>query len=311
MKNKQNTIDLPEENRAPNLSFFFKMLWRRFGNLITLNLLMLPMVLPALAAFFIFFLGEKQPTANTAVYSAYWGLSQFDASPLFTFQWHINAGILNWPAFHSASLVWIAVLACFIILFWGWGHVGATYVTREIVRGNAVFVFSDFFHAVKKNFWSGLLLGIFDLGVIAVLIFDFLFFRTQTQGGSFVSFIFYGIICVLIVLYLIMRAYLYPMFITFSLSFKKLLKNALIFTTLGIKRNVMMMLGTAVLTGINVALIVLLLPIGVAGGLVLPFIHYMGICWFIVIYCTFPVIQKYMIDPYQKKAVDKDNTVDA
>ena len=123
-----------------------------------------------------------------------------------------------------------------------------------------------------------------------------MFFYSKT--GSFqLDFMFFAISALAIV-YIIMHFYMYLLLITFDLKGFKILKNALIFTVLGIKRNIMAILGIVLLAVIHVALVVLLLPLGVAIPLVLPLVYIFSLIGFITTYAAFPVIDKYMIQPY-------------
>ena len=72
-------------------------------------------------------------------------------------------------------------------------------------------------------------------------------------GSFWIDVCFWGI-CALSILYFFMRFYIYLLLVTFDLSIRKILKNALIFTMLGIKRNLMGFLGVALITLVNVAL---------------------------------------------------------
>ena len=90
------------------------------------------------------------------------------------------------------------------------------------------------------------------------------------------------------------------MMLTFDLSVRKILKNALIFTVLGIKRNLLAMLGIVLFLAIHIVLIKVFLSMGITIPIVLPFFYAMAIMKFITTYAAFPVIEKYMITPYQK-----------
>ena len=52
------------ESRKPTLGFFFKLFFRKFSQLLKLNLMMLFIVLPILIFIGIYFLGNKTPTAT-------------------------------------------------------------------------------------------------------------------------------------------------------------------------------------------------------------------------------------------------------
>ena len=99
------------------------------------------------------------------------------------------------------------------------------------------------------------------------------------------------------ILYTVFRFYTYLMIVTFDMKLIKVFKNALIFTVLGIKRNIMALLGLLLVSAIAFVPIMLLVPLGLGVALVLPLIYYLGVCAFIYTYAAYTVIKKYMIDP--------------
>ena len=90
------------------------------------------------------------------------------------------------------------------------------------------------------------------------------------------------------------------MVVTFNINLNKVFKNALIFTALGIKRNIMALLGLLVASAIAIVPIIIFLPMGLGVAIVLPLIYYLGVCAFIYTYAAYPIIKKYMIDPVDK-----------
>ena len=90
------------------------------------------------------------------------------------------------------------------------------------------------------------------------------------------------------------------MMITFDLSIRKILKNALIFVLLGFKRNIVGFLGIVAITAINAALILPGLRVNFALPLILPFFYLPALAGFIAAYAAWPNIQRYMIDVYDK-----------
>ena len=63
----------PGEDTTPNLGYFFKLIFRKFSNLITLNLMMFAMALPIAVAVYVFFNGPQMPTMSSPAYSALMG----------------------------------------------------------------------------------------------------------------------------------------------------------------------------------------------------------------------------------------------
>ena len=139
-------------------------------------------------------------------------------------------------------------------------------------------------------------MGIVDALFIVILAVDFSFFFTR--GGTFVLDFMYFIIFALVLIYIVMRFYIYLMLITFDLKITKIIKNAFIFTILGIKRNILALIGIIIIIGLNAALIILCLPTGFTLPVVLPFVYMVGVVSFVSTYAAYPVIDKYMIAPY-------------
>ena len=190
------------------------------------------------------------------------------------------------------------------VITFGWQNVGAAYVLRGLYRGDPVFVFSDFFYGIKKNFKQGLLLGLIDAIIVVVLALDFTYF--VNRGGTFGLDFMYFVIFAMILIYIVMRFYIYLMLVTFDIKISKIIKNALIFTVLGIKRNLMALLGIALILVINGLLIIWCLPTGFSLPIVLPFVYLIGTLSFISTYAAYPVIDKYMIAPYVKDTTPSD-----
>ena len=191
----------------------------------------------------------------------------------------------------------MGICIAFLVITWGWQNVGAAYIVRNMVRGEPVFIWSDYFYAIKRNLKQGFFLGVIDAVVLFVLGFDISYFWGRT--GSFtLDFGFFATLA-LIVIYLLMRFYLYLLLVTFDLSIFKIFKNALIFSMLGFKRNAMGVLGIVLITGIHILLIPLLITTPLSGiPIILPFLWYMAAVTFTSAYAAYPVIDKYMIAPY-------------
>lgn len=295
----------PGEDRTPNLKFFFKQLWRKFSKILTLNMIMIFQVIPLIASLYLYFIATPTtPTLYFPEYSAFFGIQEAASSSVTA----LNLGIFSLqhplPAYNTYIYWVIAILAIIHVVTFGWQKVGATYVLRGLVRGDSVFVWSDFFYAIKKNLKQGLIIGLIDSVAMFALAFDVIYFYTSPQS-SMNNFM-YVLTVALIVLYMIFRFYIYLMAVTFDMKISKIFKNALIFIVLGIKRNIMALLGLAVVTAIAVLFIVLFLPMGLGVTLVLPFIYYLGLCGFIYVYAAYPVIEKYMIEPVQTPATAEE-----
>ena len=286
------------EDRTPNLKFFFKQFGRKFSKIISLNILMIFQVIPMLLiAYLYLFATPTTPTQYYPEYSALYGVQQASSNASSVVNLDLFSVQLGLPEY-NAYTYWImgGILVLFVITY-GWQKVGSIYVTRGLVRGDSVFIFSDYFYAIKKNFWQGLLLGLIDCAIMATLGFNlFYYYNSPTTGLN--DFL-YVMTLALIIIYIVFRFYTYLMLVTFNIKIHKLLKNALIFTMLGIKRNFMAILGLLIVSAIAFVPMLFLMPIGLGIALVLPLIYYLGVCSFVYTYAAYPVIKKYMIDPVE------------
>ena len=95
-----------------------------------------------------------------------------------------------------------------------------------------------------------------------------------------------------------MRYYIYVQMVTFNLTVFKMLKNSLIFSLLGIKRNVMALIGIIVCIFIEILLLfgtgAILIPFAIAAPLCMLFSTFS----YMKIYASYFKIKQIMIDPY-------------
>ncbi|MBQ9801640.1 MAG: hypothetical protein IJW51_01030 [Clostridia bacterium] len=289
--------DAEAEDTTPTFKYFFKLLWRKAAKLLTLNLMMIFQIIPLIVALLVYFFGSTTPTVEHAVYAPLLGTYIAGGSPAAGTLIGVFGQQLNVPAMTTGRMIVIGIMIAITVLTWGWQNVGATYNLRSLVRGDSTFLWSDYFYAIRRNLKQGFLFGILDLLIIFVLAYDIIYFYPLSVNFGYG--LMYGLVVALAVIYLVMRFYIYPMMITFDLSIYKLLKNALLFTMLGIKRNLVAVLGIAVLVVFNVVTIVWGLSIGLSVMLVLPFFYLLVLIGFISMYAAYPNIKRYMIDPYE------------
>lgn len=308
---RDNQVDALEEDTTPTLRRYFKVLGRRFWKLISLNIMMLPMILPILLIAYLYLGTDKTPTQNNVIFSQLYGANMIDSTPTSTFLLDLFGAQLEIPVYFDVwTYIGIGAAALFLIVTFGWQNVGATYVARSMVRGEPVFTFSDYFYAIRRNLGQGFVMGLVDLGVIFLLVSDFLYF--SSLPSSFWIDVCYFTVTALAVIYFFMRFYLYLLLITFELKIRKIIKNAFIFVMLGIKRNLMSTLGIILITAFNIALFPLfaMTPLGIAIPVILPFLYYLAFTVFTTAYAAYPVIDRYMIEPYRNANIEESESTD-
>ena len=289
-----------EENRKPTLAFFFKSIIRKFPQLMRLNLLMLFQVLPIIFFALVFILGNKVPSPTSTFFAPLFGIDQVVSTPGAAQMLDMSSLQMSLPVFSTLDNFILIFLAIFLAITWGWQNVGATYVLRGLVRGDAVFVFSDFFYGIKRNFKQGFIFGIIDFVICAVLAIDWFYFY-QLTGQSFgINFMFF-VILALIIIYVMMRFYVYNLLITFDMKNFKIIKNSFIFSILGIKRNILAFFGILLFVGIHLLLIFFLLSTPLGFVIILPLVYALAVTAFMGTYAAYPIIDKYLIAPYAKE----------
>lgn len=293
-----------DEDTRPTFLNFFKNLTRKFSQLLRLNLLMIVQIIPLIVIALVNFLGPKSPTMSNVMFAPLFGIDQASGGAAASSVLDLSSIQMGYAVYSPVIRITIIVLIVIMAITWGWQNVGATYVLRGLVRGDPVFVFSDFFYAIKKNFKQGFILGLIDFAISAILTVDVLYFvqRMNSFGLEFMFFATVG----LIIIWLMMRFYIYNLLITFDIKIFKLIKNALIFMVLGLGRNILALFGIALLSAIHIILIVLFIPLGISIPIILPFFYLLATGGFMACYAAYPVIDKYMIAPYASESSEEE-----
>ncbi|MCQ2431721.1 MAG: DUF624 domain-containing protein [Clostridia bacterium] len=286
-----------------NIVNFFKLYGRNFGNIVKLNLLFVFGNFPIL--FYLFArsgnISTPSVTASNILYSSFRGVL---LSGQFTPVTAAMNGILGYRTVNyvptTVTYVFLALTALIVLTF-GVVNVGTAYIMRNIVRCEPIFFMSDFFYAIKRNWKQALPFGILDGLFCALLVYDVVFFYYNI--GPFFNNVCFYLSLVLTLVYFVMRFYIYVMMLTFDLSIFKLLKNALIFTVLGFKRNVSAVIGMILFLLVCYGVFLTYAPL----GMLLPLLVMFSSMAFMAIYASYPKIKAVMIDPYYKDEPEEDD----
>ena len=194
--------------------------------------------------------------------------------------------------------VWTYVfygLGALTLFTFGVVNVGTAYILRNIAMGEPVFVWNDFWYAVKRNWKQALPFGAFDLIINGVLVINVVN-MIVTEPVFFTSMMLWCNVIIFFV-YFIMRYYIYIQMVTFDLKITKILKNSLIFTLIGMKRNILALLAIVVLLAFEVMFLMVtaLQPVAVAAPLLILFSCFA----YMKVYAAYFKIKEIMIDPYK------------
>lgn len=226
------------------------------------------------------------------------GLNLIESANPFTMAQYALDGIQDQLLVNTTlSYVFYGIGALTLLTF-GLVNVGTAYILRNIAKGEPVFIWHDFWYAIKRNWKQALPFGIIDGIINAILIFNI--YTTVINTSGFLTSMMFWANIVLVLLYFFMRCYIYVQMVTFKLTVFKIIKNSLIFALLGLKRNLMALLCAILCLVLEFLFFFslggLLVPLGVAAPLaiMLSFMAYAKV------YAAYFKIKELMIDPYYK-----------
>ena len=179
---------------------------------------------------------------------------------------------------------------------------GFTYIIKSLVKGEPVFLWTDFSTKMRSNRKLGFITCIINGILTLLLLVDAVIYIAATNGEGSVFAQVPGILLFLVAAVVIfgfivlsmMNMYIYPMMTIFNITLKQLYKNAFIFALLKWLPN----LGILLLDFVIIGLPVILIP-GRA-SFYLTAVLYVAVLPALVNYTNnyyvYPIIKKYMID---------------
>lgn len=162
---------------------------------------------------------------------------------------------------------------------------GFTFLMRNFVREESVFLWSDFIDTIRKNWKQALAVGVVDYVAYFVLSVAIRFYSQQVKTNSLSMIPL--ILCLMVAMLLIfMQYYLFPMLITFTLTTRQLFKNALLFSVAGLLRNLFL----TILIGLMALANYIVWPL----LFLIPFLG-LGTVGFLILFTVWPKIENLMI----------------
>lgn len=189
---------------------------------------------------------------------------------------------------------------------------GCARVLRNMVLDKACFPWEEFKKGFTRNFWASVIYYLIDLAVVAVLVSNWILcpqivqqYGTKLLYAPLVVTLGIGIIL------LFMNFFLFPMQVATGLKKSSVIKNSLQLTCLSPKQCLL----TVGCVGVMLAFCYLLLCISLK---LLIIFFFFPAAWvgFTVMFINYPVIQKYVINPYYEETgehnpeADDDNSDD-
>ena len=286
-----------EEARKPrNVKYFFTLFFRNFNMMFALNVFAILGNFPLLFGLFALTgkLNNEMSAPASCLFPALYGtslISGLSPSSLALFGVH---GTQATTSFYTTATYVFLGISALVVFTWGIVNAATAYVMRNLTKGDPTTFVSDIRYSIKRNWKQALLFGVIDLLLLFVIAYDLLIFYLGTRTYSTFYSVLLGVMVIIALMYTIMRYYIYTMMVTFDLNIFKLFKNALIFAIIGFKRNIVALLGMALIAGLEALLYITIMPLCFA----LPVVILISLFNFTGFYAVYPEIKKVMIDPY-------------
>lgn len=211
----------------------------------------------------------------------------------------------NFWRFMSINLIYCLISIPLITN--GLANAGLAHVTRNISINKHSFGLSDFFETIKKNWKQGLIAGIINTVVYVLIAFDFYFFLLLEDSvfktiGLAVAFVF-------VITFTIMNFYIWTMMITLNYKLTQIYKNAFRFTFIAIWRNILCLALIVLISVVGVGLMFLFEEYSLyilAAEVLITILCYPAFVHLMTQFVAFPVLKKYVIEPYYREHPDDD-----
>ncbi len=264
--------DAPEKKR---FFLFFELYFRKFWKLLLLNFMYAVITFPFVSAFVIW------------VFSAFGVDAALFADDMTMYLFTMT--LFGLP--YNLGYILVALSA----LLLGPATAAATYIWRQFARQEHSWVWGDFWERLRSNFKQGLAIGIVD---ILVWVSFVLYMSLKITGSSALAqylLVFRYVAIIIFAVYTVMRFYIYLIMVTFDMSIIAILRNAWIFSVLGVVRNLCTIFFSALVLAAT-----LFIPIPLMLTLTYSLIG------FITTFNAYPVVEKYMLKPRQS---NEDGTI--
>ncbi len=251
---------------------FFELFGRKLSRLIQLNMLYVVMLIPFIFGLF------SSLMVNPNIYNGETLNPRILATqPLIQFSGNVIGMI-------------VFVLSLFLA---GPATAGFTYVIRNFQREEHTWVMSDFFEHFRKNFKQATVMAFIDAIVYFLLYVACVFYAyiigDVNPAMAQISPFLLAAVCVIAIVYTWMHFYIHTMMVTFKLSLKDILRNALLFAIgkLPVNLLITVICGSIVLASVYYLFI---------GAIIAAFIT-VSLIGFIIVFSVYPSIDNYLITP--------------
>lgn len=198
----------------------------------------------------------------------------------------------------TIALILGGMMIILFLVLWGPATSGVVKIMKNFSQDKHAFIISDFTQTFKSNFKYASVIGIVDLLLLTSISAGiWVYPALAKQMDSSIMYVFLALSLSVGLTFIMMNFYMFPMLVSTDLSLKNIFKNSFALMFVELKRNVITLLITGIITALMVFLIIF---VNFAFIYLLPFFPF-AFNVFIICFNSYPVIQKYVINPYYEE----------
>ncbi len=187
------------------------------------------------------------------------------------------------------------ILLLLFVITIGPATAGLTKIMRCYITGKHTFILRDFFRAFKNNFKKAALVGFIDCLVVMSVVASIKVYPWIAEiYNAKIMYLPMTIALSAALVILMMNYYIFLMITATNLSLKNLIKNSFALAFVAMKSNIIILAVTIVILAGMLLLFNYAFPVFL---ILLPFFP-AAFLWFVTCFNSYPVIQKYVINPY-------------
>lgn len=208
-----------------------------------------------------------------------------------------------------AFLNLIYIIFCIPIITFGPATAGLIKVARNYSQERSCFMFHDFWKAFKTNFKQSFVVGLIDIFLVFWAVVMVVFYYNFSLEYEFGKILLVVAISLMLIIFL-MHYYIYLLIVSTNLKLKQIIKNAFLLTSLGLKATLISFFTTVGL----ILVLLLILASAMSGSIIIDLVIICGWAFsfiaFTICYNCYPIIRKYVIQPYYESRGEKNPEFD-
>lgn len=202
----------------------------------------------------------------------------------------------------TSKLAAMVVSAVVFVLVFGPATAAVFKIMRNYVLEKHAFILTDFKKAFTENYKKSLAMGIINIiSVLSVYASIVVYPDLAKTYDSYLVYVPMVLSISIGIAVMFISFYSYLLIVATDISFKNVIRNSIVLTIYAIKKNIISFIVTVLLIALFVVLTIYNLYTIVA----LPFVP-AAIIMFTISFNSYPVIQKYVINPYYEKIGEKN-----